>query len=67
MLLGMGEGTSGASLLVIVYTPTQHHNLMKDPLSGKVENGATWGFDEPCIFGQGWAKTNPIKRYFWRC
>jgi len=31
LLLGMGEGTSGASLLVIVYTPTQHYNLMAPP------------------------------------
>ena len=53
LVLSMGEGTSGASLLVMVYTPTQHHNLMKDPLSGKVESAAAWGFDEPCIFGQG--------------
>ena len=53
LVLSMGEGTSGASLLVMVYTPTQHHNLMKDPLSGRVENAADWGFDEPCVFGQG--------------
>ena len=53
LLVRYGEGTSQASFLVMVYTPTQHHNLMKDPFSGKIANAAEWGYDEPCVFGQG--------------
>ena len=48
-----GEGTSAASLLLMVYTPTQHHNLMADPFSGKIVRGTAWGFDEPCVVAQG--------------
>ena len=48
-----GAGTSGRSLLVQVYTPVQHHNLMDDPWSGKIASGAAWGRDEPCVFGMG--------------
>ena len=39
----LGSGDSGKSLLVMVYTPTQHHNQMDDPLSGKVGRAAEWG------------------------
>ena len=53
LLLESGNGDSGKSLLVMVYTPTQHHNLMADPFSGAIDNGSKWGFDEPCVFGQG--------------
>ena len=53
LLVRYGEGTSEASFLVMVYTPSQHNNLMDDPFSGKVANAAEWGYDEPCIFGQG--------------
>lgn len=48
-----GAGTSGRTLLVQVYTPVQHHNLMDDPWSGKIASGAAWGRDEPCVFGMG--------------
>lgn len=48
-----GQGTSVASLLLQVYTPIQHHNQMADPWSGKIARAAAWGFDEPCVFGQG--------------
>ncbi len=48
-----GAGSSGRSLLVQVYTPVQHHNLMDDPWSGKIASGAPWGLDEPCVFGMG--------------
>jgi acetylornithine deacetylase/succinyl-diaminopimelate desuccinylase-like protein len=44
---------SGPALLVLVYTPTQHHNLMEDPFSGKIALATEWGYDEPCVFGQG--------------
>ena len=48
-----GSGTGGRSLLIQVYTPVQHHNLMDDPWSGKIASGAAWGRDEPCVFGMG--------------
>jgi acetylornithine deacetylase/succinyl-diaminopimelate desuccinylase-like protein len=48
-----GQGTSDATLLLLVYTPTQHHNLMDDPFSGKIARATQWGYDEPCVFGQG--------------
>ena len=48
-----GASTSGASLLVQVYTPVQHHNLMDEPWSGKIAPAARWGYEEPCLFGQG--------------
>ena len=53
LLVRYGDGTSKATFLVMVYTATQHHNLMKDPFSGKIANAAEWGYDEPCVFGQG--------------
>ncbi len=53
LLVRYGDGTSQASFLVMVYTPAQHHNLMEDPFSGKIANAAEWGYDEPCVFGQG--------------
>lgn len=48
-----GDGTSGRSLLIQVYTPIQHHNQMADPWSGKIARATDWGYDEPCLFGQG--------------
>jgi acetylornithine deacetylase/succinyl-diaminopimelate desuccinylase-like protein len=48
-----GMGRSDTALLLIVYTPVQHHNLMPDPFSGKIARGTAWGFDEPCVFAQG--------------
>ena len=48
-----GEGASDATLLVQVYTPVQHHNLMAEPWSGKIARATQWGHDEPCLFGQG--------------
>ncbi len=48
-----GMGTSDTALLLMVYTPVQHHNLMQDPFSGKIARATAWGVDEPCVFGQG--------------
>ncbi|MCY4546969.1 MAG: M20/M25/M40 family metallo-hydrolase [Defluviicoccus sp.] len=48
-----GAGSSARTLLIQVYTPVQHHNLMDDPWSGKIASGAAWGRDEPCAFGMG--------------
>jgi acetylornithine deacetylase/succinyl-diaminopimelate desuccinylase-like protein len=53
LLARIGRGTSGRSLLLLVYTVTQHHNLMADPYPGWIGNGRAYGYDEPCAFGQG--------------
>src|SRR5690348_14857305 len=34
LVVRLGSGTSGQSLLIQNYTPTQHHNLMEEPYSG---------------------------------
>ena len=53
LIVQMGNGTSGRSLLVMVYTPTQHNNLMRDPFVPRVGLGLVHGHLEPCVFGQG--------------
>ncbi|MDP6549077.1 MAG: M20/M25/M40 family metallo-hydrolase [Dehalococcoidia bacterium] len=53
LVMRLGEGATDACMLVMAYTPTQHHNLMEDPFSGKIGRAAEWGYDEPCVFGQG--------------
>ena len=53
LVVRLGEGSSGQALLVMVYTPSQHHNLMEEPFSGKIAHATQWGYDEPCVFGQG--------------
>jgi acetylornithine deacetylase/succinyl-diaminopimelate desuccinylase-like protein len=53
LVVRYGAGTSQTSLLLMVYTPTQHHNLMPEPFSGKIARATAWGYDEPCVFGQG--------------
>jgi acetylornithine deacetylase/succinyl-diaminopimelate desuccinylase-like protein len=53
LVVRYGAGTSQRSLLLMVYTPTQHHNLMPEPFSGKIARATAWGYDEPCVFGQG--------------
>ena len=49
----MGSGERDASLLIMVYTPVQHNNLMKEPFTGKIRIPIEYGVAEPCIFGQG--------------
>jgi acetylornithine deacetylase/succinyl-diaminopimelate desuccinylase-like protein len=49
----LGSGEKDASLLIMAYTPVQHHNLMKEPLSGKIAIPIEEGITEPCAFGQG--------------
>ena len=61
IVVEIGNGSREKALLIQVYTPVQHHNLMDEPWSGKIENAATWGYDEPCIFGQGVTQINPIR------
>ena len=53
LVVRLGDGSADPCFLVMVYTPTQHHNLMEDPFSGKIARGTEWGYDEPCLFGQG--------------
>ncbi|MQA10710.1 MAG: peptidase dimerization domain-containing protein [Pseudonocardiaceae bacterium] len=43
----------GPCLALVAYTPTQHHNLMSDPWSGRIRTPVELGIDEPCVFGQG--------------
>lgn len=47
---GTGDGPV---LALMAYTPTQHHNLMSDPWSGRIRTPLELGIDEPCLFGQG--------------
>jgi len=49
----LGSGEKDISLLIMAYTPVQHHNWMKDPLSGKIGIPVSEGITEPCAFGQG--------------
>src|SRR5262245_47653199 len=53
LIVRLGTGESGESLLLQNYTPAQHHNLMDAPFSGRVSNAAAYGRDEPAVFGQG--------------
>ena len=38
LVVRLGTGETGRSLLIQNYTPAQHQNLMDDPFSGKVAN-----------------------------
>jgi acetylornithine deacetylase/succinyl-diaminopimelate desuccinylase-like protein len=49
----VGCGDDRGSLLLMAYTPTQHNNLMREPLRPRIASGREHGFDEPCIYGQG--------------
>ena len=53
LVVQVGTGESGRSLLIQNYTPAQHHNLMEDPFSGKIANARDYGRDEPAVFGRG--------------
>lgn len=48
----LGDG-DGPCLALMAYTPTQHHNLMAEPWSGRIRTPTELGIDEPCLFGQG--------------
>ena len=49
----IGSGEKQMGLLIMAYTPVQHHNWMKDPFSGKIAIPYERGINEPCAFGQG--------------
>jgi len=53
LVVRMGRGKSDRRILVMVYTPTQHANLMEDPFSAKIAIPSGTPYNEPCIFGQG--------------
>ena len=53
LVVRLGKGHSGRSLLLQNYTPAQHHNSMKAPFSGKVASARDYGIDETAVFGQG--------------
>jgi len=53
LIVRLGSGGSGRSLLIQSYTVTQHFNLMEEPFSGKIANARRHGIDQPAIFGQG--------------
>ena len=57
LVVQVGAGTSGRSLLLQNYVPSQHHNLMEDPYSGKVSEPREYGVSEPAVFGQGITQT----------
>ena len=49
----IGKGVSGKALLVMAYTPVQHHNWMKKPLDARIAVPTEYGVNEPCAWGQG--------------
>lgn len=53
LIARLGAGTSSRSLLIMNYTPAQHHNLMDEPFSGRVASARQFGLEEPAVFGQG--------------
>ena len=53
LVVRIGSSRPTRSLIIMNYTPAQHHNLMSDPFSGKVGSARDYGFDEPAVFGQG--------------
>jgi acetylornithine deacetylase/succinyl-diaminopimelate desuccinylase-like protein len=48
-----GRGETGRGVLIQAYTPSQHHNLMADPLSGRIGWAETPTGRRPAVFGQG--------------
>ena len=40
-------------VLLQTYIVSQHANLMEDPHAGRVVDGAPYGFEGPCVLGQG--------------
>lgn len=53
LIARLGDGTTPRSLLIMNYTPAQHHNLMDEPFSGRVASARQFGLEEPAVFGQG--------------
>ena len=53
VVVKVGTGETGQSLLIQAYTVTQHQNLMRDPFKPRIATAPEHGVNEPCIFGQG--------------
>ena len=53
LIVRLGTCEIDTSLLIMAYTPAQHHNWMKDPFSGRISIPISEGINEPCAFGQG--------------
>ncbi len=53
LVVRTGAGSRGPSLIVLNYTPAQHHNLMDDPFSGRIASPLEIGLHQPAVFGQG--------------
>jgi hypothetical protein len=53
LVVSVGQATTDACLLILNYTPAQHHNLMPEPFSGKVAIPLEYGSAEPSVYGQG--------------
>jgi acetylornithine deacetylase/succinyl-diaminopimelate desuccinylase-like protein len=48
-----GRDAGGRRVLIQAYTPAQHHNLMRDPLSGRIAWADTPAGRRRVVFGQG--------------
>jgi acetylornithine deacetylase/succinyl-diaminopimelate desuccinylase-like protein len=60
LVVRLGRGSSGRSLLIQSYTPAQHnnlHGLTDDPFSGAVKSAGEYGVDRRAVFGQGISQT----------
>jgi acetylornithine deacetylase/succinyl-diaminopimelate desuccinylase-like protein len=57
LVVRLGRGSSGTSLLIQNYTPAQHHNLMDDPFSGTLKDAGEYGVTGDAVFGQGVSQT----------
>jgi acetylornithine deacetylase/succinyl-diaminopimelate desuccinylase-like protein len=53
LVVRFGKPNGNRALILQNYTVTQHHNHMAEPFSGKIANARDYGYDEPCVFGQG--------------
>ena len=53
LVVRLGSGASGRSLLIQNYTPSQHQQETDPHLAGRVGNARAYGCDEPAVFGQG--------------
>lgn len=49
----IGKENNEKVLLVMAYTPVQHHNWMENPLDARIAIPYEYGITEPCVWGQG--------------
>jgi acetylornithine deacetylase/succinyl-diaminopimelate desuccinylase-like protein len=53
LIVRIGSGESGRSLLIQSYTPAQHHHHMADPFKPRVVDGSSLGLKRPVVVAQG--------------